>query len=1007
MRIHLACGALLLALLFSCRISFSQNLSYKHYTVQDGLPSQTIYEAFQDSQGFMWFATSMGVSRFDGYTFTNFTMADGLGDNEIFGFYEDVFQRIWFRSLNGKISYLLHGKIYNASNEPSLKEIDNPSIIRHIVGTPDSSILVTHFTHGIRQYTADKKTFKLRTDPLKSFLRANQLPDGRYNVIGGNYVAILNRDGSIRLKGQRGTFARTIPEIHPDYYGCNLQNIYKLDTTLSTNFAPITATTPLNLPQVIYQANSHINNICTEDSTTIWVCTTEGAHRYNLLTQRPEENIYLKNENIASVLKDNEGNLWFTSLENGIFLLINTEASSYTTDDGLASNKIYSLTADDYGNIWAGHDNFILSQVSSSGQVSQKKLIEYIPEHYRQASKPMTTDIKNENGEFIITTTTGLIYINGNHITLASSLSGKRVSRWYDDIYVVAEGHGIRKISKGDLRKNLVSRLHPSPPINHDVLVSKKFSSAKHLLSMRTISLHLEEDGKLWVGLDNGLLCLTKDTIIHLHETIPALRERIVDIAQDSSGTMFLATDSNGIIIFKKNGETIRLSKKNGLSSDQCNRIRLDGKTLWIATNKGLNRVTLDQTYSLQKIYVVNTADGLRSDFINTIHVTDDKVWAGTPEGLSAIDKSIDTRRQRPPLSYITGIFANNERIDTLLREPLHHEKNNLKIEFVGLSYKSMSNINYRYKLVTTENFSYDDPDQWQETRNTSVDLTLLPPGNYTFAVMAQSANGLWSRPSTYQFIINTPFWQTKWFIIMATFATTAAGFSLWRYVMKAQEKKKLDKRKLQLSELKALRSRMNYHFMSNAFNSLQGLFFSNNGVDQYIGKFSKLMRSTLEYSDRQQIPLAEELEYVKLYCDIEQLRVGNRFTFNIEFEEGLKTDDLIVPALTLQPFVENAIWHGIMASENMGRINLSVISNDHESYKIIIEDNGVGINASLQNKVKTNRKSYGTKLITERFEVIRQQSKGKFDLRIEDLYELNQTNGTRITLVVPYTYDE
>ena len=145
---------LLLFFSFSARVS-SQNLPFKHFSTLDGLPSQTVYEALQDKQGFIWFATSAGISRYDGYHFTNYSLEDGLPDNDIFGFYEDPLGRIWLRSMNGKISYIHNGKIHNAQNTPALKKFDRSSQIMRIVGTTDSAILITHYLEGVVKCSFD------------------------------------------------------------------------------------------------------------------------------------------------------------------------------------------------------------------------------------------------------------------------------------------------------------------------------------------------------------------------------------------------------------------------------------------------------------------------------------------------------------------------------------------------------------------------------------------------------------------------------------------------------------------------------------------------------------------------------------------------------------------------------------------------------------------------------------------------------------------------------------
>jgi LytS/YehU family sensor histidine kinase len=254
--------------------------------------------------------------------------------------------------------------------------------------------------------------------------------------------------------------------------------------------------------------------------------------------------------------------------------------------------------------------------------------------------------------------------------------------------------------------------------------------------------------------------------------------------------------------------------------------------------------------------------------------------------------------------------------------------------------------------------------------------------------------------------VINAPFWKTSGFILLIVVAFTLIIILFWKYSQKVRERKNIVKRKLQLAELNSLHSQMNYHFMSNAFNSLQGLFLSEKNIDLYIGKFSRLMRLTLEHSDRQLITLSEELEYLKLYCDIEKLRAGNQFTFNIELDEGMDVSMLQVPSLTLQPFVENAIWHGLMPKGGIGSVTLKILPHDSFSYTIIIEDDGIGINASLYTKPKTKRKSYGTKLIIDRFEVIKKQNKGNFTLQIEDKSDVTLTSGTRVSITFPYRFE-
>lgn len=975
-------------LLCGCYPAFSQHYNFKHFTIQDGLPSASVYEAFQDKQGFMWFATSAGVSRFDGYKFTNYTTKDGLGDNEILGFYQDSFGRIWFRSLNGKVSYYYNGKFFNSDNTASLKNLDMSSMIRQITESADSSILITHFRHGFAKYTSKDTTLPLDLVPHEVM---SSFPVGYFGVYEnhpGNYTLPLS--GKMITTDVEGNYkVGALP------YFNYLSTIKKFDSTFYVTYENKlikvieSDTTP---PHVWIKTNADITNISLT-SEAIWLGTRKGAIAFNL-RDTTQTSRYLEEEQIASITEDAEKNTWFTTLENGVFLLTNQYIKNYTVTDGLSSNKVFSVDRDDAGNVWLGHDNYVLTCINPLGNASQKTIISKIPEIHKTVT-PHIYEVVRSGDEFIIAAGPASFYLDNNDITILYGLYGKCIWPWYSDVYAVASGgSGLNTFSK---KKVLAHRRNEFSGFNDIGTITKNFDIKRILLS-RTNCLFQQKEGKLWVGTDDGLIYMTRDTIFNYYDQYPLLRERILDIKENSAGTVYMASDK-GVLILKDNKVT-RVTTQQGLSSDNCHTIQLEGKTLWVATNAGVNRVSLRDDVSVESIFIINTTQGLPSNYIYDVLVDSSNVWVGTPNGLSVIDKNINIMNPMPPVTYITELNINSRRIDTTNYE-FSHKENNLKIEFIGLSYRSLGDIHYRYRLSDANSPS----EFWQETTNTSVDLT-LSPGSYTFEVKAQNSSGVWGEPAVYSFVINPPFWNTWWFITLSAIGLGSVMALSLKYIYTARQKKAAARLKMQMTELKSLRSQMNYHFMSNAFNSLQGLFLSENGVDKYLGKFSKLMRFTLENSNRHIIPLTEELEYLKLYCDIEQLRVGDRFQFVIEYDKTIEPTALVVPALSLQPFVENAIWHGIMPKEGLGSILLKVLPNDQDTYKIIIEDNGVGINHSLSNKTKTTRKSFGTKLVMDRFEVIRQQSK-KFELTIEDRADIDQSNGTRITLILPYHYDE
>jgi ligand-binding sensor domain-containing protein len=982
--------SLLLLLFIFGKVAHSQNLPYKHLTTIDGLPSQTVYETMQDHKGFMWFATSAGISRYDGKQFVNYTVSDGLPDNDIFGFYEDVFGRIWLRSMNGKIAYVHHNKIFTSENTPALKNLDRPSQIVKITGTSDSAVLVTYFLHGVVKYNRNGTTINLYNEedkPAGAFTGAYENSNKSYTVTRSGVILLLDSNAHLV---EKDTFAFT------SFANITLQGT--LWVAAEDGFSAGNESCRFNSWA---HTGSLIKNIAKGSANTLWICTEDGAIHFDP-KEPSKRKVFLKGNQISHVFEDREQNIWFTTLNNGIMLVTNRNVKTYTTYDGLSSDKINTIVkcGDD---ILLGHDNFVLTKVNRQGQVSRIKFLEYLPSYIRY-SKPIIYDINITPDDTLIATQFALFYLKDRRVTIISNLHGRAIVKYNDDEFLVAgRYHGLNSFSKRRAAQRSVSLKSPALIIYREAYPE---FDVKQWYNGAVNSIYKQNDSVFWVGLDNGLVRITPDSIAEVHKTFPVLRERIVDVTGDDKGSVFVATSNKGVFILTPDGKLKFITEREGLNSNLCSKIAVDGNLLWVGTNAGVNRISFNADYTQLQNYIIDASAGLPSNDVNALLVDDEKVWIGTSNGLTVISRELDGTGSNAPLLYIMDISINGNPVDLLEQREFEYRENNLKISFVGLSYKT-GDVRYQYCLTRGHQLADTASVTWHATQNTSVDFPSLAPGIYTFAVRARSgANGAWSKAVVYKLVIKTPFWQTSAFVVAVTIATTLLLIWLWTRILHYRKGRKEEKRRFQLAELTSLHSQMNYHFMSNAFNSLQGLFFTGMNVDQYIGKFSKLMRFTLEHSDRQLIPLGEELEYLKLYCDIEQLRVGPRFTFLIECHDQVNISRLLVPSLTLQPFIENAIWHGIMPQGDPGVVSLKICPYD-SFFKIVIEDNGIGINASLLNKRANSRRSYGTKLIMSRIEAIKRQTKTNVGIEIEDRCSHDHASGTRVSLAFPYTYYE
>nr|WP_283950726.1 histidine kinase [Chryseobacterium sp. pc1-10] len=313
--------------------------------------------------------------------------------------------------------------------------------------------------------------------------------------------------------------------------------------------------------------------------------------------------------------------------------------------------------------------------------------------------------------------------------------------------------------------------------------------------------------------------------------------------------------------------------------------------------------------------------------------------------------------------------------------------------------FTSQGKISYRY---TIEGLSTG----WQTSSSQKIAFYSLPPGNYTFKVFGIGYNGKRSyAPTEVHFEIRPKFWQAWWFKTMIISLGAAALFILITVYFQKKRNKKLEtlyyEKKIAELELQAIKAQINPHFIYNCLNSIQFLLYKKDyqETENYLEIFAQMIRKTLHYSEKTFMPIKEEAEYLTLYLNMEKLRLKDQFDYSITISEKVN-ENWVVPSLLIQPFVENAIKHGIAGlTDRKGNIQVSF---DHTgtSLSVIIEDNGIGIGKGKQKKAD----SFGVKLSQKRIETFRQLFETHILLEIYDLYEKEQRPGTQIKLYIkPY----
>jgi len=385
--------------------------------------------------------------------------------------------------------------------------------------------------------------------------------------------------------------------------------------------------------------------------------------------------------------------------------------------------------------------------------------------------------------------------------------------------------------------------------------------------------------------------------------------------------------------------------------------------------------------------------------------VDSNTVYIGTPKGLTFFDES-KISLQSVCLLKMLNIGIADKPIGNSIHNIHLKKKENISFEFVGISFKSAGDITYQYKLD-----GYDTT--WKETNQTTLRFLSLPAGDYSLYLKAFNKFGVQSKTIVYPFTVDKDLIEKTWVRILLLLAFILLTWLIVLFFLKRvrkqdTEKIKIQERILQLEQM-ALRSQMNPHFIFNSLNSIQQFVIDKDiaGANKYIAGFSRLIRQTLDNSSKENISLTEEIGYLSNYLQLEKTRMENAFEFSFQVDENVPTDEISIPPMLLQPYIENAIRHGIRyRKDNNGKIDIT-ISIDVNDLVIIITDNGIGRKLSQQYKGGSpiEYQSKGTVLTAERIHIINTSQNEKIEVRIEDLEDkFHQPTGTRVCFHFPIT---
>ncbi len=1023
---NILCTLLLFGFVICASQAQSNNeidFQFKTYTTTQGLADNIIVKTVKDKYGFLWIATHNGLSRFDGLSFKHYThnpidstslrsiwIADLLVDDRQtlwvtteYGvcYYEENKDRFVYinRPTEIQLVYKLpmckddHNTVWIAA-EDGLKKIN--SITKKYIATSLQRIADPQFVlvlstkelligtrgKGLYKYNKLNDTYRklsIKELPEDAHFMDALKDDGEAWIATSEGLLQLKADeaynlfntGVGELSGKNNTQLMCVQKFEAAFgeskimCGTYDKKLVLFDKKLSV-FSYQWKTSNTNKdsfrPAIVYSLQA--------DGKMLWVGTNRGLLQVNLESKPTEDhlisNLVLGNFNalVRKIISVNQvvgTKLWLMPWQpyNGLVLF------------DLASNKVINEWNTVNNKKQVSYQDVIFSEKHKCVVAARDSAIDFYHETKGFIkSIPVKANIfclrEDKNGNFWIGHDEGITYldmIKKTHQTFVPDFKGTEVERNsyggrfpINGIEIINEELWLASIKYGLFNFNINSKkftTHRQPSL-------ADFSTRN-----RTSSIVIAAPDSIWVGTMAGLSCYipSKNKFINYDASNGFKSTYIYSIVQDQDQNIWTRGNAD-LACFNINSQKIIGAKPNQLYDIDCH---------------------------LQKITTYNN-----------------KVLLGHEGGFSTFNSTCFVYPVATlPVAFLSGCKVNNKDIyinragtgssTTVLK----HFENQISFDLNAIEFNYPEDVAYHYQLVGLDKV-------WLNAgMKRSISYSNLKPGKYDFSffvINTKSRNR--SSVANFAFIIKPAWWQYWWFIpLLALLFTSVVIFIARRRVKRIREKEKhrtaVNKAMAEL-ETKMLRSQMNPHFIFNSLNSIQKYIWENKEEDaaEYLARFAKLIRAILENSREETISLAQEMEVMKLYVDLEHRRSNGGFEYSIKAAPHLIESNVLIPPLIMQPFIENAIWHGLNKKDTKGNLSIKVFEQD-QNLVCVIDDDGVG-RFQQTKQLTVEKKSLGIDITKQRIKRLVETTGQRANILIEDKSENGIATGTTVTITLP-----
>ncbi|HVI48229.1 MAG TPA: two-component regulator propeller domain-containing protein [Chitinophaga sp.] len=1002
---------------------YPDSLILRRLAMEDGLPDAHITSLAQDTKGFLWIGTFNGLSRYDGTAFKNFfhtRQTNTLPGNQIANIINYDSSHLLIATTTGLTMLDTHSltfKTLQVSSSPVMFSRDN-----------SFGCLVTDSVHNI--WAGTRTTLYYLSPDLKILKTFRGFKEKDYNLYRMNYI------GNVQLLPGNEVLIWSENE----KTGAHEYFIYY---SLSGSLQPLT-----QLPHhPLYPLSLMVTGYCSIDKQGNVRFIKQGTDSLGMLDMSTGKlhytRIALSNGMMHTNTVDNRvvsaGYETYACIFNieGMALLPAAIAAGSTgklmLTGYLTDRVVTAIMKDNTGNIWIGSNNGLYKAVNRSGNVQSVFIkrpkhtpwnlwnVSFINDAVWVSSEPYGYLIFDRQlrlrdnillkGDPLLNTALSVLTTTSNDTLWLNTQVG---ARWYNtrtkqagllhikskpaamDNWIITTVYKDSKaltwmgigFGNGVVQYNPATRSfihYPAKEGENRLPIRYPFAIAE------------DNESNLWMGNHDGaaLVCWKRKT--NRFSTILPDYYAVFDNARintllcNRKKLLWIGT-ADGLFCYDIPGRRFtKYDMTQGLPSNVISSMAEDNKgRLWIGTNNGLSCFSLSSKKYTNFLYPVVLPEAK----INNVEYDSlsGRIFFTTDHYVNTFDPDSLLNSTVPLSISITGISIGNREKALQPVYNIPYYQNDISISYTAVNFADGPLNRYYYRLNDEEWISVGAQRQ--------INFHNLPAGSYSFALKAMSNAGVWSNEAMVTFIISPPWWRQLWLQVIVVLALAAMIIFLVRRRIRHIRFMVDMKQKIVETEMKALRAQMNPHFIFNCMNSIDGLIQSNDRYHAtvYLNKFAKLLRNVLDSSKQNTVLLEKDLETLQLYIDLELLRSDNNFTVAINTDDSLWMDDYKVPPLIVQPYVENAIVHGIRSRrDNEGRLEITV-TRQEEYIEYIIKDNGMGFNI-VKNKIPHHGQSYGMQISSDRVKFFNQEEHAS--VTVTNLEQNGLTVGTSVQVLL------